>query len=126
MMMTKLGRDMLLARIMRFVETYVPHERGWVKPSKDDFDEFSEICCAIRDAKWARDEDNDPTIQIDMVDRSYGLRPWVPIVPYHEYDKPITEDHWHAASSLLDAANEIQRQARLIMDAHRSRAFGKV
>jgi hypothetical protein len=116
-------RERLLARITSFVATFVPHERGWVKPSKADLDEFAEICCAIRDAKWARDEDNDPTVQIDMVDRSYGHRPWVPVVPYRSYEEPLTEDHWRAASSLLDAASEIQRQARLIVDAHR---FGKI
>ncbi len=109
----------LVDRLKRFLDPFVPHESGWVKPSKEDFQEFYDLCCAIRDAKWARDEDNDPTVAIDMVDRSVGRRPWVPVIPYIDYRETLTDEHWRTAHSLLDASANLAREAGLIIAHHR-------
>jgi hypothetical protein len=113
----------LSERITRFLETRVEGDQGggWVAPSREDFDEFYNIIAAIRDAKWDRDGDGDPTIEIRLTDRSIGRHPWVPYVPYHHYPEPITDEHWRAAASLLDTSAAMTREARLLIDAHRQR-----
>ena len=115
----------LLDRIAKFLSAHVEHERGWVAPSEADFTEFWEICTAIRDAKWDRDEDNDPTIEIDLVDRSKGRRPWTPLLPYDYYDKPLEDKHLQAAESALDAAESLSKHARLILMKVRLEKSGK-
>ena len=90
-----------------------------MKPTRNDFDEFYEICAAIRDARWGRDGDGDPTVEIRITDRSIGRHPWVPLVPYHHYPESITDEHWLAACSLLDVAGSLAQEARNLIDSHR-------
>ncbi len=106
----------LIKRLTAFLETFVPHERGWVAPSPDDYNEFNNIVHAIRDAKWARDEDNDATIEITLTDRSIGRRPWMPLMPYTDYDKPMTVDEYRRLMSCLSAAESMIEQVRIALE----------
>jgi hypothetical protein len=92
---------------------------SWVKPTPEDFQEFYDLCVAIRDARWGRDGDGDPTIEIRLTDRSIGRHPWVPLVLYHHYPDPITDANWQSALSLLDVAGDLHREARNLINAHR-------
>lgn len=110
----------LLERINKFLIGFISHESGWNKPSQEDFQEFYDICCDIRDAKWGRDEDNDPTIEIELTDRSVGRRPYIPTIPYIDYYMPLSDEHWKTAAYLTDIISSLSREISLILDHHRN------